>query len=188
MKAKCAAPDVTQPTNLLRVQFIHGLESSPQGNKARLFAETFDAITPAMDTRDFPGCVEVQAGVLESFRPDVLVGSSFGGAVAVALLQSGRWQGPTLLLAQAALRADLPAALPEGVRIWLIHGRSDAIVAIDDSRALARCGTPGMVRLIEVDDDHPLTRTTESGELVAVIRELAVLTAGASPPRSESEE
>ena len=73
------------------------------------------------------------------------------------------------------------------MRIWLIHGRSDAIVAIDDSRALARCGTPGMVRLIEVDDDHPLTRTTESGELVAVIRELAGLTAGASP-RPESSE
>jgi len=165
-----------------RVQFIHGLEGSPQGNKARLFAETFDAVTPAMDTSDFAGCVEIQAGVLESFRPEVLVGSSFGGAVAVALLQSGRWLGPTLLLAQAALRAGLPAELPEGVRIWLIHGRADDIIDIDDSRVLARSGTPGMVRLIEVDDDHPLVATTTHGRLVSVVRELADLALGPVDP------
>ena len=82
----------------LRVQFIHGLEGSPQGSKARLFAEHFEALTPAMDTGDFESCVETQRAALESFRPDVLVGSSFGGAVAVALLQRGLWSGPTLLL------------------------------------------------------------------------------------------
>ena len=37
----------------IRVQFVHGLESSPQGNKARLFAEHFDARTPSMDTKDY---------------------------------------------------------------------------------------------------------------------------------------
>ena len=37
-----------------RVLFIHGLEGSPQGAKARLFAEHFEASTPAMDTADFP--------------------------------------------------------------------------------------------------------------------------------------
>lgn len=169
-----------------RVQFIHGLESSPQGNKAKLFAETFDAVTPAMDTSDFAGCVEIQAGVLESFRPDVLVGSSFGGAVAVALLQSGRWLGPTLLLAQAALRAGLPAELPEGVRIWLIHGLGDDIIDIDDSRVLASSGKQPMVRLLEVEDDHPLSVTTRSGKLVSVVRELASLTGSPSdPPESK---
>ena len=68
----------------LRVQFIHGLEGSPQGAKARLLAEHFEARTPAMDTADFEACVALQASSLRDFEPDVLVGSSFGGAVAVA--------------------------------------------------------------------------------------------------------
>jgi pimeloyl-ACP methyl ester carboxylesterase len=161
------------PADRLRVQFIHGLESSPQGTKARLFAERFTARTPAMDTRDFEACVRVQAAELARFRPDVLVGSSFGGGVAVALLQRGLWRGPTLLLAQAALRQDLPPRLPEGVRVWLVHGLHDDIVPPEDSRTLARSGTPGLVRLFEVDDDHPLSATVESGRLVELVRELA---------------
>ncbi len=156
----------------LRVQFIHGLEGSPQGAKARLFAEHFDARTPAMDTSDFDACVEVHAELLRGFEPDVLIGSSFGGAVAVALLQRGLWRGPTLLLAQAALRHGLPAQLPEGVRVWIVHGRRDDLIDIEDSRTLARAGTPDLVRLIEVDDDHPLHATVQSGELATLVRQL----------------
>ena len=152
-----------------RVQFIHGLEGSPQGIKARLFAEHFTALTPAMDTRDFATCVQLHADTLAAFRPDVLVGSSFGGGVAVALLQRGLWRGPTLLLAQAALKQGLDAYLPEGVHVWLVHGTRDNVVSIEDSRLLARSGTPAYVRLIEVDDDHSLQGTVRSGKLVAMV-------------------
>ena len=48
----------------LRVQFIHGLEGSPQGTKARLLSRHFDTLTPAMDTSDFEACVAVQADAL----------------------------------------------------------------------------------------------------------------------------
>ncbi len=164
----------------LRVQFIHGLEGSPAGAKAQIFAAHFTALTPAMNTHDFAACVELQAWTLASFHPDVLVGSSFGGAVAVALLQRGDWRGPTLLLAQAARHYGLPLRLPEGVHVWLVHGQRDDLVDIEDSRLLARTGTPGMVRLIEVDDDHSLSGTVASGKLVEIVREL---TAAATLPR-----
>lgn len=157
----------------LRVQFIHGLEGSPQGTKARLLAEHFDAFTPAMDTQDFEACVALHARTLNVFRPHVLVGSSFGGAVAVALLQRGEWRGPTLLLAQAAQRMGIPARLPEGVRVWLVHGSNDTLIDIEESRALARTGSPERVRMIEVHDDHPLHATVRSGELVTLVRDLA---------------
>jgi predicted esterase len=150
----------------LRVQFIHGLEGSPQGSKARQLAEHFETRSPAMDTSDFEACVAGQAEVLEDFRPDVLVGSSFGGAVAVALLERALWRGPTLLLAQAALHYDSAARLPEGVTIWLVHGREDNIVDPEQSRSLSRTGSPERVRLIEVNDDHPLHASVSTGRLV----------------------
>ena len=157
----------------LRVQFIHGLEGSPQGTKAQLLSRHFDTLTPAMDTSDFEACVAVQSDALAVFRPNVLVGSSFGAAVAVALLQRGLWRGATLLLAQAALRRGARADLPPGVPIWLVHGLRDELIDIEDSRRLAAAGAPEWVMLHEVDDDHPLHETVASGRLVELVRELA---------------
>jgi pimeloyl-ACP methyl ester carboxylesterase len=168
----------------LRVQFIHGLEGSPQGAKARLFARHFTALTPAMDTTNFEGCVALQRRALVSFAPDVLVGSSFGGAVALALLQRGLWRGPTLLLAQAALRLGLPARLPADVPVWLVHGTGDGLIDVEDSRRLAASGAPGWVRLIEVADDHSLRRMVETGELVSVVRALAAAAGAGVPTRA----
>ena len=133
-----------------------------------------------MDTKDYEACVRVQSEELRSFEPEVLVGSSFGGAVAVTLLQRRLWAGPTLLLAPAAFHYDPQARLPEGVRVWLVHGIGDTLVDPDESRRLASTGTPELVRLLEVDDDHPLSDTTKSGRLVEIVRELVALHAGDS--------
>ena len=157
----------------LRVQFIHGLEGSPQGAKARLLAEHFEARTPTMDTNDFEACVQVQAEALAEDQPDVLIGSSFGGAVAVALLAKGDWRGPTLLLAQAAIHYDPNARLPENALVWIVHGIRDELIDIEQSRRLAATGTPACVRLIEVDDDHPLHESVASGALIRWTTELA---------------
>ena len=165
---------VGRPTLTIRVHFIHGLEGSPSGAKARLLARHFDAVAPAMDTSDFEGCVAQHAALLAQGRgPDVLAGSSFGGAVAVALLQRGHWTGPTLLLAQAALHYGLPAELPTGVPVWIVHGRGDAVVPPVHSRRLAAKGDPERVRLIEVDDDHSLHASVADGSLVDWVRGLA---------------
>ncbi len=157
----------------LRVQFVHGLEGSPHGAKARLLAAHFDALTPAMDTSDFESAVATQAEALRRFAPDVLVGSSFGGAVAVALLERGLWRGPTLLLAQAAIHYDAEARLPQDATVWLVHGLQDTLLHVDESRRLAATGSPDRVRLIEVDDDHPLHASVARGDLVEWVREIS---------------
>ncbi len=157
----------------LKVLFIHGLESSPQSTKAGILAEHFVSLTPGMQTDDFEACVAQQHRAIEEFEPDVLVASSFGGAVAVALLQRGLWRGATLLLAQAALRRGQACELPEDVVIWLVHGIHDEIVDPEDSRRLASSGSPELVRLIEVDDDHVLKASVGDGSLVRWVREIA---------------
>ena len=156
----------------LRVLFIHGKEGSPQGSKARALAAVFETETPAMDTSNFEVCVAQQAEAIRRFQPDVVVASSFGGAVAVALLQREAWSGPTLLLAQAAQRLGVRGRLPLGARVWMVHARGDDVVPIADSRRLARTGTPGYVRLVEVDDDHALHDFVASGALVATVQAL----------------
>jgi hypothetical protein len=155
-----------------RVLFVHGSESGPQGTKARLLAEHFEALTPAMDTRDFEACVDQQAEAIRRFQPDVVVGSSFGGGVVLALLQRGLWRGPTLLLAQAGLQQGLRPELPEGLRVWLVHGIHDDVVPLGDSQRLARGGSDDLVRLIEVDDDHRLSGLVRRDRLVELVREL----------------
>lgn len=169
----------------MRVLFVHGQESGPQGTKARLLAQHFDALTPAMDTRDFEGCVRQIGRAIAEFQPEVVVGSSFGGAVAVALLQRDLWRGPTLLLAQAAAELGLPLRLPDDAWVWIVHGTRDEVVPIASSLALARSGTPERVRLLEVRDDHRLSATTASGRLVALVRELAQR--ASEPERSAGE-
>jgi hypothetical protein len=164
-----------ESSNPLHVQFIHGLESSPQSTKAITLGAHFESLTPAMQTDDFEGCVVQQQRTLEEFRPDVIVASSFGGAVAVALLQREMWRGPTLLLAQAALRLEQPCELPLGVVIWLVHGNRDEIIDPEDSRRLASCGSPNLVRLIEVDDDHRLKTSVLDGSLVNWVRGIAAV-------------
>ena len=49
-------------------------------------------------------CVEQQRTVVEHVQPDVVVGSSFGGAIAALLLQRGAYSGPTLLLCPAVFK------------------------------------------------------------------------------------
>ena len=165
----------------LRVQVIHGLESNPQGAKARFLAAHFDATAPAMDTRDLEGAIAAQAEALRAFRPDVLVGSSFGGAVAVALLDRGLWRGPTVLLAPAAARLDVPNRLPDGVTVTVAHGVRDEIIPLEDSRALVAGRDPSRVRLIEVDDGHRLQSLVDTGALAALVRE-TYAGAFSSPP------
>lgn len=95
----------------------------------------------------------------------------------VALLQRGSWHGPTLLLAQAAVHYRPDVCLPAGARVLLVHGRQDAVIPIEHSRQLARSGTPGLVELVECDDDHALTRIVASGQLVELVKRAAALPA-----------
>lgn len=153
----------------LRVQLIHGLEGSPTGAKAQVLARHFELVAPAMNTGDFEGAVRTQADAVATFGPDVLVGSSFGGAVALALLQRGLWRGPTLLLAPAHAHFGIESTAPEGVRITVVHGTRDDICPVEHSRALARSAS---VELIEVDDEHRLGSLLEADALADLVRGL----------------
>ena len=66
--------------------FLHGRESGPGGTKARWLHEHSGAVTPAMVTETVEGALPTARAAIEAHQPEVVVASSFGGAVAVALL------------------------------------------------------------------------------------------------------
>jgi len=167
------------PTTSIKVQFVHGKEGSPRGRKATLLGQHFELRAPGMNTDDFEASLQVQAEALTQFRPDVLVGSSFGGAVALQLIRRGLFRGPTLLLAPATLLYEQEHQLPGGVPVLLVHGADDRIVPIEHSRRIAATGAAGLVELRERPDGHPLNSLVESGELLQLVQELYELRARA---------
>lgn len=164
----------------MRVLFVHGLLSNPQGHKARYLADRFDALTPAMNTGDWLCCLVQQQEAITTFQPDVVVGSSFGGALVLALMHQEIWTGPTLLLAQAALRLDPDARLPAGRAALLVHGVDDDVIPVEHSRRLAQTGSPERVALVEVADGHRLMSLVETDLLAEFVAQAATLHAGGS--------
>ena len=127
-------------------------------------------VRPMLVRRMFRRSLAVQLALLAANQIDVVVGSSFGGAVAVELLHTGAWKGRTVLLCPAhrlvAGRAWLPAStLPaDASHVVVVHGRQDETVPIDHSRALVK-GTAA--KLIEVDDQHRLSATATAENFTA---------------------
>ena len=166
---------------MIRVQFAHGLEGSPQGAKSVFLREHFDAGIPAMDTSDFASCVAHQLRELMRFEPNVLVGSSFGGAVVLELLRRGDYSGPALLLAPAAGIYSVPLELPPNTAVTIVHGSHDHVVPLADSRQLATTGTPSLIRFIELDDNHALGSLVHTGQLGRLDSDLYELSRGSRP-------
>jgi len=119
-------------------------------------------VRPLLTRRMFRRSVAVQRALLSANEVDVVAGSSFGGAVALELLRSGLWKGPTLLMCPAhrlvAGRAwtDVPSLPADASRIVVVHGTKDETVPLHHSRELVRGSA---AKLLEVEDDHRLSAT-----------------------------
>ncbi|WNG16124.1 hypothetical protein [Cystobacter fuscus] len=134
-------------------------------------------------TRSFAACVEVQRAAVRHEKPDVVVGSSWGGAIAAELIILGEWSGPTLLLAPAVLKAcewmgqtdsaDKLArirARSMQLPIVVFHDPSDETVPHQHSVELAR-GSGIDFRSVNAGG-HRLMGLLNRGELAEAIKEL----------------
>jgi predicted adenylyl cyclase CyaB len=91
----------------VKILFLRGWHSGPGGVKpSYLIEHGHTAINPALDDEDFAGVVRTAQAEFNRHRPDVIVGSSGGGAVAVNL-DSG--STPLVLLCPAWKRWGMAA-------------------------------------------------------------------------------
>lgn len=126
------------------------------------------------------GCLQIQRCAINTYQPDIVVGSSLGGCIAWMCMMEGTWKGPTILLAPAISRCavfgNLPLSslfvIPRKVtsRCVIFHGTNDSIIPLADSLKLSNA-TGVSIKVIS-NGDHRLHNVIESNDFYQTILKL----------------
>jgi predicted esterase YcpF (UPF0227 family) len=149
----------------VRILFLHGWQSVPGGVKpSYLIEHGHEVANPKLPDEDFEEAVRVAQAAFDDFRPDVVVGSSRGGAVAMAIRSD---VARLVLLCPAWRRRGLAGRVKAGTVI--LHSRADDVVPFVDSEELVN-SSDGLATLIEVGRDHRLADTDSLVEMLIACR------------------
>ena len=133
----------------MTILFLHGWTSIPGGVKPTFLAQHgHTVINPKLPDEDFGEAVRIAQAEFDKHQPQVVVGSSRGGAVAMNI-NSG--SAKLVLLCPAWMKWGTVKTVKPGTVI--LHSRADDVVPFRDSEELAR--NSGAM-LIEVGNDHRL--------------------------------
>jgi predicted esterase YcpF (UPF0227 family) len=129
----------------MKILFLHGLESKPGGSKVKFLEKHgYEVLNPLLPKYSWDESLEIAQLLIDTEKPDVIVGSSRGGAVALSVNTFG---ARMVLIAPAWKRfgGNIQTALG-GI---VLHCRDDKYVPYEDSEelrdktgaALITCGT-----------------------------------------------
>lgn len=137
----------------MKILFCHGLEGSPSGRKATALRDAGHEVTaPRLLKDDFDAAVRTARQTLEACRPEVIVGSSRGGAVAMRIAAASA--APLVLLAPAWRQFGVEPVVRRDTRV--LHGIKDDVVPLGDSIALEERNRLPPENLLPLNDDHRL--------------------------------
>jgi len=141
--------------------FIHGLESTAQGAKGQYFSQNFPQMIIEDYTGDFPSRMRKLNDVLAGKATLIIVGSSYGGLMAVQYAMENESRMKKLILLAPALN------LPEfksnnnkqlNIPVIIYHGTNDDVVDPQIVKNIAlKCFSNLEHHFVE--DDHPLHKT-----------------------------
>ena len=136
----------------MKILFLHGWTSVPGGRKPTfLMDHGHEVLNPALPDDDFDQSVRIAELEFNQRHPDVIVGSSRGGAVA-ANMQSG--QTPLVLLCPAWKNwGTVTNVKPNTI---IIHSEADDVIPFADSVQLVKASVLPTENLIAVGNDHRL--------------------------------
>jgi hypothetical protein len=133
----------------MKILFLHGWRSVPGGVKPTyLLQHGHEIINPKLPDEDFEEALRIAQDEYDRHRPDVIVGSSRGGALAMNLDSADT---PLVLLCPAWKKHGTARTVKKNTTI--LHSRADDVVPFADSEELARNSG---ATLIEVGSYHRL--------------------------------
>ena len=147
----------------MKILFLHGWNSVVGGVKPTFLKDHgHEVVNPALPHEDFAEAVRIGQAEFDTHRPQAVVGSSRGGAVAMNI-DSG--DAKLVLLCPAWKKYGTAKAVkPDTV---ILHSRADDVVPFADSEELiGNSGLPASA-LIEVGTDH---RLADPEPLAAMLR------------------
>jgi hypothetical protein len=133
----------------MKILFLHGWHSAPGGVKPTYLKDhDHEVINPPLPDEDFAEAVRIAQAEFDEHRPQAVVGSSRGGAVAMSIDSA---DARLVLLCPAWKKYGTARTVKPGTVI--LHSRADDVVPFADSEELAKSSG---VTLIEVGTDHRL--------------------------------
>jgi hypothetical protein len=147
----------------MKILFLHGWQSVPGGVKPTFLAQHgHEVINPKLPDENFNEAVRIAQAEFDKHQPQVVVGSSRGGALAMNISSGG---AKLVLLCPAWKKWATVRTVKPGTVI--LHSRADDVVPFADSEELARISG---ATLIEVGTDH---RLADPEPLAAILRACA---------------
>ncbi|MCL4204611.1 MAG: hypothetical protein KJ000_19155 [Pirellulaceae bacterium] len=136
----------------MRILFLHGWQSTPGGLKPTYLKDHgHEVLNPALPDDDFDAAVRIAQAEFDQGKPDVVVGSSRGGAVAMNI---NTGTTPLVLLCPAWKLWGTATTVKPGTIIF--HSRADETGPFADSEELVRNSGLPLDSLIEVGKEHRL--------------------------------
>lgn len=154
----------------MRILFLHGWTSVPGGMKPTFLKERgYEVVNPKLPDEDFDAAVRIAQAEFDQHRPDVIVGSSRGGAVAINFDSADT---PLVLLCPAWKNWGTATTVKPNTTI--LHSRADDVVPFEDSEELVRNSALPDEALIEVGNDHRLADPESLTEMLRACVEACV--------------
>jgi hypothetical protein len=147
----------------MKLLYLHGWNSTVGGVKPTYMrSHGHEVIEPELDHEDFEVALRTAQAAFDQHQPDVVVGSSRGGAVVVNI-KSG--SARLVLICPAWKKWGRANTVKVGTQI--LHSRADDVVPFADSVELISMSQLPDTALIEVGKDH---RLADAEPLEALLR------------------
>ncbi len=136
----------------MKILFLHGWHSVPGGVKPTYLTDHgCEVINPALDDDDFEDAVSTAQAEFDEHQPQVVVGSSRGGAVAMNI-----HIGDAKLVLLCPAWKKWGTAKKVKADTVILHSSADDVVPFSDSEELVASSGLPPVALIEIGHDHRL--------------------------------
>ncbi len=134
----------------MKLLYLHGFGSKPGGIKAtHLRSQGHEVVEPELPDYKFRTCLGIAQSAYDTTQPDVLVGSSRGGAIAMNISVE---RTRLVLLAPAWMPLGKAETVPSSAII--LHSPHDDVIPFEHSCQLAGRSE---CQLVSVGEDHQLT-------------------------------